>query len=149
MKKQLTSHSRTGFKKSERGQGLVEISIGIVLVAVVTIGSLALFGDSLSDTYCGITESISTTPNEACYEEAVQEGSGPLVFRPKYNNYNNGFTITAKIIGECSGGLSVVGYGPMTQQGGSNNYSLTIQGDPPDVVTVGSDSCGWTTVYLN
>jgi Flp pilus assembly pilin Flp len=137
-------------RRSENGQGLVEFSLGLVLVAVVALVSVAAFGDSLSDTYCVVTEAISSTPNDACYEEAVQEGDGPLVFKPKYNSFNNGFTITAKLIGECSGDLQVVGYGPMTQHGDSDRFSLTIYTDPPpDMVTVGSDSCGWTTVYLN
>ena len=143
---------KSQFKRehSENGQGLVEVSLGLVLVAVVALVSLAAFGDSLSNTYCTVSEAISPTPNDVCYEEAVQEGDGPLVFKPKYSSFNDGFTITAKLIGECSGDLQVVGYGPMNQHGGSTNYSLTIYADPrPSTVTVGSDSCGWTTVYLD
>jgi hypothetical protein len=129
---------------------MVEVSLGIVLVAVISIVSLAAFGDTLSNTYCAVTEVISPTPNDVCYEEAVQEGSGPVVFKPKYNSFNNGFTITAKLTGECAGDLQVVGYGPMTQHGDSDRYSLTINTNPPpSTVTVGSDSCGWTTVYLD
>lgn len=127
---------------------MLEYGLGIVLVAVVTIGTVAAFGDTLSGTYCGITETMASEPNEACYVEAEQEGSGPLVFKPKYNSFNNGFTITAKMIGECSGGLTVQGFGPMTQSGNSDLWSLTIMGDPPPTVVVGSDSCGWTTVHL-
>lgn len=134
----------------ENGQGLVEFSIGIVLVAVVVMGSLVVFGDSLSGSYCTVTEAISSIPNDACYEEAVQEGDGPLVFKPKYNSFNNGITITAELIGECAGDLQVVGYGPMSQHGNSDKFSLTIfSNPPPDMVVVGSDSCGWTTVYLD
>lgn len=137
-------------KGSENGQGLVEVSLVIVLVAVMALVSVATFGDSLSDTYCTIAEAISSTPHDICYEEAVQEGDVPLVFELKYNSFNNGFTITAKLIGECSGDLQVVGYGPMSQHGNSDNYSLTIYTNlPPDMVTVGSDSCGWTTVHLD
>lgn len=143
---------KSQFKRehSENGQGLVEVSLALVLVAVVALVSLAAFGGSLSDTYCTVSEAISPTPNDVCYEEAVQEGDGPLVFKPKYNSFNDGFTITAKLIGECSGDLQVVGYGPMAQHGGSDRYSLTIYTNPrPDMVVVGSDSCGWTTVYLD
>jgi Flp pilus assembly pilin Flp len=134
----------------ENGQGMVEVAIGIVLVAVVVMGSVVVLGDSLSGSYCTVTEAISSVPNDACYEEAVQEGDGPLVFKPKYNSFNNGITITAELIGECAGDLQVIGYGPMSQHGNSDKYSLTIFSDPsPDMVVVGSDSCGWTTVYLN
>jgi hypothetical protein len=137
-------------KGFENGQGLVEVSLGIVLVAVVALVSAAAFGGSLSNTYCTVTEAISSTPNDVCYEEAVQEGDGPLVFKPKYNSFNGGFTITAKLVGQCSGDLQVVGYGAMNQHGDSDRFSLTIYSDPrPDMVTVGSDSCGWTTVYLD
>lgn len=134
---------------SENGQGLVEVALGIVLVAVVTIGTVAVFGESLSGTYCTVTEAMSSVPHDACYEEAVQEGDGPLVFKPKYNSFNGGFTITARLTGECDGDLQVVGYGPMTQSGGSDKFSLTIfENPPPSTVTVGSASCGWTTVFL-
>lgn len=135
---------------SENGQGLVEVAIGIVLVAVVTIGTVSLFGGSLSGTYCTVTEAISSVPHDACYEEAVQEGDGPLVFKPKYNSFNGGFTITAKLTGACAGDLQVIGYGPMEHHGDSDRFSLTIyENPPPSTVTVGSDSCGWTTVHLN
>lgn len=137
-------------KLSERGQGLVEVSLGIVLVAVVALVSVATFGNSLSGTYCTVTEAISSNPNDVCYEEAVQEGDGPIVFEPRYNSFNHGFTITAKILGEYSGDLQVVGYGTMTQHGGSNRYSITINANPlPSSVVVGSDSAGWTTVYFD
>ena len=142
--------TKTKRELSESGQGMVEVSLGIVLVAVVALVSVATFGSSLSNTYCTVTESISATPNDACYEEAVQEGDGPLVFKPKFNSFNNGFTITAKVFGGYSGDLHVVGYGTMTQHGQSNGYSLTINANPlPSSIIVGSDSAGWTTVYLD
>jgi Flp pilus assembly pilin Flp len=134
--------------RSDSGQGLVEFALGIVLVAVVTITSIALMGDAVSNTYCTVTEAMSDVPHEECYETPPQEGDGPVVFKPKFNSFNGGFTITAKILGECSGPLEVVGYGTMQQHGGSDLHSLTIEGDPPDSVTVGSTSCGWTTVDL-
>ena len=146
----IEGKSQFNREHSENGQGLVEFSLGLVLVAVVALVSLATFGDSLSNTYCTISEAISPTPNDVCYEEAVQEGDGPLVFKPKFNSFNDGFTITAKLTGECSGDLQIVGYGPMNQHGDSTNYSLTIYENPrPSTLTVGSDSCGWTTVYLD
>jgi Flp pilus assembly pilin Flp len=136
-------------RRDERGQGMLEYGLGIILVAMVTIGTVAMLGDNLSGTYCGITETMSSEPNDACYEEAVQEGSGPVVFKPKYNSFNNGFTITAKMIGECTGPLTVQGYGDMSQNGSSGSWALTIMGDPPSTVVVGSSDCGWTTVYLS
>ena len=142
-------HERCEDVHSESGQGLVEFALGLVLVAVVTIASLALLGDALSSSYCTVTEAMSDVPNEVCYEALPQEGNAPIVFKPKYNSFNGGFTITAKVVGECTGALEVVGYGTMTQHGGSSLHSLTIEGDPPDEVTVGSPSCGWTTVSLS
>ena len=110
---------KSHFKRehSENGQGLVEVSLALVLVAVVALVSLVAFGGSLSDTYCTVSEAISPTPHDVCYEEAVQEGDGPLVFKPKYSSFNDGFTITAKLTGECSGDLQIVGYDPMNQHG--------------------------------
>lgn len=135
--------------RSDSGQGLVEFALGIVLVAVVTITSIALMGDAVSNTYCTVTEAMSSVPNEECYEVISQEGIALVVFKPKFNSFNGGFTITAKVLEGCTGSLEVVGYGTMDQHGGSNLQSLTIHGTPPNEVTVGSASCGWTTVSLS
>lgn len=132
--------------RSDSGQGLVEFALGIVLVAVVTISTLALMGESLASTYCTVTEAMSDVPNEACYEAISQEGGNLVVFKPKFNSFNGGFTVTAKVLEGCTGSLEVVGYGTMNQHGGSSLQSLTIEGTIPDEITVGSASCGWTTV---
>lgn len=43
----------------EEGQGLVEYGLTLMLVAVVIVGILTLFGDSVKATYCRTTHQIS------------------------------------------------------------------------------------------
>lgn len=60
-------YSRSAFS-SERGQGLIEYSLVLALVAIVIIAILTLFGETASDAYCSITYQIAsdTDLSEAC-----------------------------------------------------------------------------------
>ena len=44
----------------ERGQGLAEYGLIIVLVAVVVVGALSLFGDAIGNVFTRITGTLST-----------------------------------------------------------------------------------------
>lgn len=58
MTKQLPIKSR-----NEHGQGLVEYALLLVLVALAVFMMLALFGQSISDTYCRITFELTVLTN--------------------------------------------------------------------------------------
>ena len=44
----------------ERGQGLVEYALILVLIAVVVIGALSALGGGIGTVFGGVTESITT-----------------------------------------------------------------------------------------
>ncbi len=49
-------------KKREKGQGLVEYALILVLIAVVVIGALTLLGPQLGNTYSTIVACVPPTP---------------------------------------------------------------------------------------
>jgi pilus assembly protein Flp/PilA len=51
------------FYKKERGQGMVEYALIIVLIALVVLGALALFGEQLSTTYSDIVSNLDSVIN--------------------------------------------------------------------------------------
>ena len=74
--------------RKEGGQGLVEYSLILILIAMVVFMSLVFFGQSVRDAYCQIIIGLAplTDPSEACSEPIVtsktpQSGTKPLEFR--------------------------------------------------------------------
>ncbi|MBL8077090.1 MAG: Flp family type IVb pilin [Anaerolineales bacterium] len=47
-------------KKHEKGQGLVEYALILVLVAIVVIGTLTILGPSIGNVFSSINNSITT-----------------------------------------------------------------------------------------
>ncbi len=136
--------------KKEIGQGLVEYSLVIVLVAVSSLVVLAIFGDAIKSPYCSALDTLIVTPTEACYETIAGGVDGPEVLRARYSSNTGRLRLVAVLPEGCTTGLYVQGYGPMTQWRGSKYYHISIDDDPPpSTVTIGSDACGWTTVTIN
>lgn len=50
----------------ERGQGLVEYALIIMLVATVVIVMLVIFGQQVSNTYCSAMDTLFNTTAPAC-----------------------------------------------------------------------------------
>lgn len=50
----------------ERGQGLVEYAMIIMLVALVVIVMLVIFGQQVSNTYCSAIETLFNTTPATC-----------------------------------------------------------------------------------
>lgn len=65
----------------ERGQGLVEYALIMVLVAIVIIIILGVFGDSVREIYCDITRALDPSFNvgipDICEEE--EAGGAPVL----------------------------------------------------------------------
>ena len=59
--------------RKEGGQGLVEYSLILILIAMVVFMSLVFFGQSVRDAYCQIIIGLAplTDPSEACSEPIV------------------------------------------------------------------------------
>jgi pilus assembly protein Flp/PilA len=54
-----------GFGK-EKGQGIIEYALILVLIAMVVIVVLAIFGDVLNEAYCNILTTIGGEGGAAC-----------------------------------------------------------------------------------
>jgi len=131
------------------GQGLTEYALILVPIALVIIAVVSLLGSSITNVYCRVTENFTTVDGEPCYETLSQVGDGPTVLRAKYRDTRDGIFLRARTE-NCTGDLIVIDYGIMEQGGDSNNYSISIVTETPlQTVTVGSDTCGWTTVTLD
>ena len=67
-------NSRYAQGRKEKGQGLVEYSLILLMVAIATVVALAFFGQSLSDTYCSIMTGLAplTDPPENCGVSVVK-----------------------------------------------------------------------------
>jgi hypothetical protein len=126
---------------------------------LVTIGSLALVGPGLQESYCEVIDKLQPGISETCSAllagesgegDGEEEGQGPVVLNANYNEPQDRLTVHAQRPEGCSGDLIVQGYGTMSQQGQSDNFSIVIStADPPATVTVGSEACGWTTAEVN
>ena len=71
--------------RKEEGQGLVEYSLILLMVAVATVAALGFFGHSVKDTYCGIMNELPFGGSpEDCGVSVVK----PLVIAEGPNNLN-------------------------------------------------------------
>lgn len=61
----MYSHFHAWIATREKGQGLVEYALILVLVAVVVVGLLALAGTSLQDTYDHVQTELSAAIDQA------------------------------------------------------------------------------------
>jgi hypothetical protein len=136
-------HGSPRSKKTERGQGLVEYALGLVLVSLVATVSLALMGDSVKQVYCSAVRTLD--PATEC---TPIDTLAPTILNTHYDEDNDELRITAKAADDCPENLIVQWSGnsyEMTRQGSSYVFKTTIE-HPPSEVQVGHNSCGWTTV---
>ena len=78
-------NTRFDQRRKEEGQGLVEYSLILLMVAVATVVAVAFFGLSVKNTYCGIMNELPFTDSpENCGASVVK----PLVIAEGPNNLN-------------------------------------------------------------
>lgn len=132
-------------RNSERGQGLVEYALGLVLVGMTASVALVSVGPSINDALCQVIENL----NEELAGDCVgsETTSGVTVMFAKYNASKGELDIQAKAPEDCPYDLEVVGMGTMERAGSSYvfKYEQDTE-DPPTEVTVGHSECGYTTV---
>jgi pilus assembly protein Flp/PilA len=58
LKFQINAHNLIKSLTNRRGQGLVEYSLILVLIAVVVVAAVTLVGGNLNTTYCKISTSL-------------------------------------------------------------------------------------------
>jgi Flp pilus assembly pilin Flp len=84
---------RLSLGRKERGQGLVEYSLILLLIAMAVFVSLVFFGQSVRDTYCQIIIGLAplTDPSEACSQPMItlrphSQGPNHLNLEAEINN---------------------------------------------------------------
>lgn len=131
---------------AERGQGLVEYALGLVLVGMVASVSLVAVGPAINEALCEAVETLNPALGGECSGEIA-------ILFAKYNSGKSELDVQAKAPKDCDYDLQV-GYdgtivGTMVQQGESFVFKYTeTLSPPPTSVTVGHPECGWTTVPL-
>src|SRR3990172_1470081 len=84
----------------ERGQGLVEYALIMVLVAVVVIAILVVLGPGTRNVFCQITASLDADVSGVCdvvtISHATYSGNGTALLKATYNGgYDPAVTLTA------------------------------------------------------
>ncbi len=72
------------FFKKQRGQGMVEYALILVLVAVVVIAALSIMGPQVSTVYIRVGGAIKCPPEYDAWVKAGEPASGPA-----YDAMNN------------------------------------------------------------
>lgn len=131
---------------NERGQGLVEYALSLVLVGMVAMVALIAVGPALQEVFCDAVYML----NPAEIGECASLFDAPKINKAKYNAGTMQIEIVAKAPYDCAGDLIVMPYGTTMERAGSSVvFKIEIlTGSPPPSVTIGSSSCGWTSVPL-
>ncbi len=85
-------------KRAEKGQGLVEYALIMVLVAVVSIGVLAVLGPSVGNVFSNVSNTLGS----------VAGGGGPQDFGT--TQWKNGWDTNTPISNYCASEGSGAGY---------------------------------------
>jgi pilus assembly protein Flp/PilA len=113
-------------QKRERGQGLVEYALILVLVAVVVIGVLSVVGGGVSNVYCTVIGGLNRT-STCTGQQASQPGT---LTSSQYAVTSNQYRVYISYNGTRTDGVSVTcsaSSGPViVQNDGGGSYVLTL-----------------------
>ncbi len=123
----LKSIGRSGrLEQAQRGQGLVEYALALVLVGMVGSASLVAVGPAINDALCEAIETLNPQQGDSCTSrEATEElTSGPTnILFAKYNAGNGELDVQAKAPSSCLYDLQIMvdgmDMGTMSRQGSS------------------------------
>lgn len=143
----LTSRRRSN---AERGQGLVEYALGLVLVGMTASVSLAVIGPGINEAFCEVVETINPALMDGCASGEESEeisGGDTIVLFAKYNAGKGELDVQAKAPESCPFDLEIKVdgslVGTMTRMGESYVFKYSgSPSSPPTNVQVGHDSCG-------
>lgn len=147
----LKSIGRSGrLEQAQRGQGLVEYALALVLVGMVGSASLVAVGPAINDALCEAIETLNPELGDSCTSgEATEElTSGPTnILFAKYNAGKGELDVQAKAPSSCPYDLQIMvdgmDMGTMSRQ--CSSYVFKYKGNPstpPSNVQVGHPACG-------
>ena len=130
--------------KRERGQGLVEYALILVLVAIVVIGVTAVLGQAIHAQFCGIMTGIGgELPDGLCDTDVLTISK---------SDYSGG---EVHIHAESNGGsdsgttLSAAPGGTMENHSGHGHYHIKFSATCPCTITITSSEGGSKTITIN
>ncbi|MGB6894920.1 MAG: hypothetical protein WBF37_03105 [Dehalococcoidia bacterium] len=120
---------------SERGQGLVEYALLLVLTSLVVTVTLALVGPGVKSVYCQTMVRLNPATSDYC-------AGGITPLNANYSPGSQKLHIMAKLPRGSEAELFVDSQ-PMQRQGSSTVFKYVITtADPPSSVTITSDEGG-------
>ena len=140
-------------EQAQRGQGLVEYALALVLVGMVGSVSMATVGPAINEVLCEAVQTLNSdlgsecTSGDAETSEEESTSSPTSILFAKYNSGKGELDVQAKAPSSCPFDLQIkidgVSAGPMTRMGSSNVFKYTTSmGTAPTSVQVGHASCG-------
>ena len=135
-------------RNSEGGQGLVEYSIILALLALVVVAVLVVFGPRLGNLYSQMASAFGTDGEEPVVEPAVEPDDVITIAQAEYIS-NNDVHIDAQVNGGSDPDIELTASpcGVMQQQ--SNHYHIYFEMlDCPCEVTITSSAGSSTTVMV-
>lgn len=140
-------------EQAERGQGLVEYALGLVLIGMVASVSLVAVGPAINEALCEAVETLNTAVGDSCTsggsegaEEETPPGTTTILFA-RFNDGKGELDVQAKAPDSCPFDLQIkvdgADMGSMIRQGSSYVFKYTGNpSTPPSNVEVGHPSCG-------
>ena len=93
-------------RKAERGQGLVEYALILVLVAVAVIGILAMVGPGVSNVYCTVVGTFNKAGNCTGSTSSATQTPGTLT-STTYAVTSNQYRVYVRYNGNLQDGVSI------------------------------------------
>ena len=129
-------------KVTERGQGLVEYALLLMLVSLVVTGTLTLFVPGVKNAYCQVMVRLNPDIRDYC-------AGGITPVNANYSPGSQKLHILAKLPQGSDAELFVDGQ-PMQRLGSSTVFKIVITtADPPSTVTITSNEGGKITVDVS
>lgn len=129
-------HRNKPHLRNERGQGLVEFALAIVLISLVGVISLALLGPSINKLYCKVIFQFGQFP-DVC----LDEGADIVALRTadyKSDKQTLHFDVTSNGTAEPGTTMTASPGGPMEMRKGHYHISLFLTGCPCEVTATSS-----------
>jgi len=129
----------------ERGQGLVEYALILVLIAVVVIAVLSLLGPSIQGVFCQIVAQLGGNAPAECQTDTV------AITRSDYNSDDQELHLDATSDGSYDPTVTLTASpgGVMEERGGGDHYHIRFNlSGCPCTVTVTSSEGGVASVTV-
>lgn len=146
LKIKLNSRARW-LEQAQRGQGLVEYALSLVLIGMVASVSLVAVGPAINEALCEAIETLNPDLGDSCNSDEEPTSGLTTILFAKYNDSKGELNVQAKAPSSCEFDLQIkidgTLVGTMVRMGESYVFKYSgSPGSPPSNVQVGHPSCG-------